>query len=49
MTYHKFERGLGKKDIQIAPNRCYTCNIAETLYSIKIKDKKVYVCKEHRK
>lgn len=47
MTYYKFERGLGKDDIQIAPNRCVKCKKANgTFHKRTIKGKKVYICKE---
>ncbi len=45
--YYKFERGLGKKEIGIAPVRCIGCRKANVPFRKKtIKGKKVYVCEE---
>ena len=47
MTYYKFERGLGKEDIQIAPIRCIRCKGAGVTFIKKIiKGEKVYICRE---
>jgi len=49
MTYHKIERGLGKKDIQIVPTRCRSCGASgTTLYAVIKRGKKTYVCGKHR-
>jgi len=43
--HYKFERGLGKDEIQPAPIRCSRCKKSGvTLFRREKKGKKVYIC-----
>ena len=48
MTYYRFERGLGKKDIGIAIRRCLNCKKGRvTLYAVDDgTGKKAFACEE---